>query len=158
MKQMQSVQEELRKFQGDYEEFGLWLQQAHEQMADLGDPTGHLDVLQEKLQKQKSFYEDVISHKGDLRFITISGQKVLDVAKEACSRSECKEKQGLLEVDTSGTCAAVKEKLDSTATQYKVLHTQVIALGLCMVLQSVAVFPSRVLSIPDQQMATFLCK
>ncbi|XP_060781397.1 dystonin isoform X6 [Neoarius graeffei] len=128
MKQMQSVQEELRKFQGDYEEFGVWLQQAHEQMADLGDPTGHLDVLQEKLQKQKSFYEDVISHKGDLRFITISGQKVLDVAK-ACSRSECKEKQGLLEVDTSGTCAAVKEKLDSTATQYKVLHTQCNQLG-----------------------------
>lgn len=132
MKQMQSVQEELHKFQGDYEEFGVWLQQAQEQLAELGTPTGHLDVLQEKLQKQKSFYEDVISHKGDLRFITISGQKVLDVAK-ACSRSECKEKQGLLEVDTSGTCAAVKEKLDSTATQYKVMHTQVIALYLCLV-------------------------
>ncbi|KAF4090023.1 hypothetical protein AMELA_G00044950, partial [Ameiurus melas] len=128
MKQMQNVQEELRKFQGDYEEFGVWLQQAQEQLVDLGAPTGHLDVLQEKLQKQKSFYEDVISHKGDLRFITISGQKVLDVAK-ACSRSECKEKQGLLEVDTSGTCAAVKEKLDSTTTQYKVTHTQCNQLG-----------------------------
>ncbi|KAG7334350.1 hypothetical protein KOW79_002757 [Hemibagrus wyckioides] len=116
MKQMQSVQEELRKFQGDHEEFGL------------GAPTGHIDVLQEKLQKQKSFYEDVISHKGDLRFITISGQKVLDVAK-ACSRGESKEKQGLLDVDTSGTCAAVKEKLDSTATQYKVMHTQCNQLG-----------------------------
>ncbi|MCJ8730922.1 hypothetical protein PDJAM_G00189710 [Pangasius djambal] len=128
MKQMQCVQEELHKFQGDYKEFGVWLQQAQEQLAELGAPTGHLDVLQEKLQKQKSFYEDVISHKGDLRFITISGQKVLDVAK-ACSRSECKEKQGLLEVDTSGTCAAVKEKLDSTATQYKVMHTQCNQLG-----------------------------
>lgn len=127
MKQMQSVQEELRKFHGDYEEFGVWLQQAQEQLAELGAPTGQLDVLQEKLQKQKSFYEDVISHKGDLRFITISGQKVLDVAR-ACSRSESKEKQGLLEVDTSGTCAAVKEKLDSTATQYKLMHAQVIAL------------------------------
>ncbi|KAK3573639.1 hypothetical protein QTP86_029971 [Hemibagrus guttatus] len=128
MKQMQSVQEELRKFQGDYVEFGVWLQQAQEQLAELGAPTGHLAVLQEKLQKQKSFYEDVISHKGDLRFITISGQKVLDVAK-ACSRSECKEKQGSLDVDTSGTCAAVKEKLDSTATQYKVMHTQCNQLG-----------------------------
>ncbi|KAI5108559.1 dystonin [Silurus meridionalis] len=116
MKQMRSVQEELRKFQGDYEDFGVWLQQAQEQLEELGAPTGHLDVLQEKLQRQKSFYEDVICHKGDLRFITISGQKVLDVAKSC-------------EVDTSGTCAAVKEKLDSTATRYKVMHTQCNQLG-----------------------------
>ncbi|GAA6101616.1 dystonin isoform X17 [Tachysurus ichikawai] len=126
MKQMQSVQEELRKFEGDYEEFGVWLQQAQEQLAELAAPTGHLTVLQEKLEKQKCFYEDVISHKGDLRFITISGQKVLDVAK-ACSRKE--RKQGLLDVDTSGTCAAVKEKLDSTATRYKAMQTQCNQLG-----------------------------
>ncbi|XP_060727867.1 dystonin isoform X10 [Tachysurus vachellii] len=126
MKQIQSVQEELHKFEGDYEEFGVWLQQAQEQLAELGAPTGHLAVLQEKLEKQKCFYEDVISHKGDLRFITISGQKVLDVAK-ACSRKE--RKQGLLDVDTSGTCAAVKEKLDSTATRYKAMHTQCNQLG-----------------------------
>ncbi|XP_047667970.1 dystonin isoform X24 [Tachysurus fulvidraco] len=126
MKQMQSVQEELHKFEGDYEEFGVWLQQAQEQLAELGAPTGHLAVLQEKLEKQKCFYEDVISHKGDLRFITISGQKVLDVAK-ACSRKE--RKQGLLDVDTSGTCAAVKEKLDSTATRYKAMHSQCNQLG-----------------------------
>lgn len=130
MKQMQSVQEELCKFQGDYEEFGVWLQQAQEQLAELGAPTGHLDVLLEKLQKQKSFYEDVISHKGDLRFITISGQKVLDVAK-ACSHSESKEKHGLVEVDTSGMCAAVKEKLNSTTNQYKAMHTQVLARYSC---------------------------
>ncbi|KAM9476477.1 dystonin isoform 13-T13 [Clarias gariepinus] len=124
MKQMQSVQEELRKFQSDYEEFGVWLQQAQEQLAELEAPTSQIDDLHEKLQKQKSFYEDVISHKGDLRFITIAGQKVLDVAK-----GECKEKPGSLEVDASGTCAAVKEKLDSTATQYKVMHTQCNQLG-----------------------------
>lgn len=151
MKQMQSVQEELRKFQSDYEEFGVWLQQAQEQLAELGAPTSQIDDLHEKLQKQKSFYEDVISHKGDLRFITIAGQKVLDVAK-----GERKEKPGSLEVDASGTCAAVKEKLDSTATQYKVMHTQVIAVYLCLLLVF-AVFSFMVLSILDQQMAAFLC-
>lgn len=149
MKQMQSVQEELRKFEGDYEEFGVWLQQAQEQLAELAAPTGHLTVLQEKLEKQKCFYEDVISHKGDLRFITISGQKVLDVAK-ACSRKE--RKQGLLDVDTSGTCAAVKEKLDSTATRYKAMQTQVIHFNF-------ACMKSMVLSFfDDQQMAAFLRK
>ncbi|XP_072533688.1 dystonin isoform X14 [Salminus brasiliensis] len=128
MKQVQSVQEELRKFQGDCDEFEGWLQQAQEQMEELGAPAGQLEVLQENLQRQKSFYEDVISHKGDLRFITISGQKVLDVAK-TCSRSESGEKEVLLEVDTSGTCAAVKEKLDSATARYKALHTQCNQLG-----------------------------
>ncbi|TSN48476.1 Dystonin [Bagarius yarrelli] len=128
IKQMQNVQEELCKFHGDYEEFGVWMQQAQEQLAELGAPTDCLDVLQEKLQSQKSFYEDMISHKGDLRFITISGQKVLDAAN-ACTRSDSKEKQGLMKVDTSGTCAAVKEKLDSIATQYKDMHTQCNQLG-----------------------------
>uniref|UniRef100_A0AAR2JH65 Dystonin n=1 Tax=Pygocentrus nattereri TaxID=42514 RepID=A0AAR2JH65_PYGNA len=124
IKQLQSIQEELRKFQGDSAEFESWLQHAQEQVEELGAPAGQLEVLQEKLQKQKSFYEDVISHKGDLRFITISGQKVLDVAK-TCSQGESGDKEALPEVDTSGTCATVKEKLDSATARYKALHTQV---------------------------------
>ncbi|XP_066534474.1 dystonin [Hoplias malabaricus] len=128
MKQMQNVQEELRKFQGDCVEFEGWLQQAQHQVEDLGAPSGQLEILQDKLQRQKSFYEDVISRKGDLRFITISGQKVLDVAK-TCSKSGPGEKETLPEVDTSGTCAAVKEKLDSASTRYKDLHTQCNQLG-----------------------------
>uniref|UniRef100_A0A3B4D345 Dystonin n=1 Tax=Pygocentrus nattereri TaxID=42514 RepID=A0A3B4D345_PYGNA len=118
IKQLQSIQEELRKFQGDSAEFESWLQHAQEQVEELGAPAGQLEVLQEKLQKQKSFYEDVISHKGDLRFITISGQKVLDVAK-TCSQGESGDKEALPEVDTSGTCATVKEKLDSATARYK---------------------------------------
>ncbi|KAL6487581.1 hypothetical protein MHYP_G00042070 [Metynnis hypsauchen] len=128
IKQVQSIQEELRKFQGDSAEFESWLQQAQEQVEELGAPAGQLEVLQEKLQKQKSFYEDVISHKGDLRFITISGQKVLDVAK-TCSQGESGDKEALPEVDTSGTCAAVKENLDSATARYKALHTQCNQLG-----------------------------
>uniref|UniRef100_A0A8B9K9R0 Dystonin n=1 Tax=Astyanax mexicanus TaxID=7994 RepID=A0A8B9K9R0_ASTMX len=126
MKQVQNVQEELRKFQSDCVEFEGWLQQAQEQMEELGAPAGQLEVLQENLQRQKSFYEDVISHKGDLRFITISGQKVLDVA---CSRKDSGEKEALPGVDTSGTCAAVKEKLDSATARYKDLHSQCNQLG-----------------------------
>uniref|UniRef100_A0AAR2IUR3 Dystonin n=1 Tax=Pygocentrus nattereri TaxID=42514 RepID=A0AAR2IUR3_PYGNA len=128
IKQLQSIQEELRKFQGDSAEFESWLQHAQEQVEELGAPAGQLEVLQEKLQKQKSFYEDVISHKGDLRFITISGQKVLDVAK-TCSQGESGDKEALPEVDTSGTCATVKEKLDSATARYKALHTQCNQLG-----------------------------
>ncbi|XP_016422390.1 dystonin [Sinocyclocheilus rhinocerous] len=125
MKQVQTVQEELQKFKGDCEEFETWLQQAKGEMKELGAPAAGLDTLSNNLQRQKSFSEDVMSHKGDLRFITISGQKVLDAAK-ACDHSES---DGLPMVDMSGTCAAVKERLDSAASRYKALHTQCNQLG-----------------------------
>ncbi|XP_031691313.1 dystonin isoform X2 [Oncorhynchus kisutch] len=128
MKQVVQVQEELKKFQGDCEEFEGWLQQAEGEVGELGAPAGALNILTEKLQRQKSFSEDVISHKGDLRFITISGQKVLDVAK-ACGRMDPKGKDAQLEVDTTGTCATVKDKLDSVAGRYKALHSQCNELG-----------------------------
>lgn len=133
MKHVQTVQEELQKFKGDCEEFETWLQQAHGQVEELETPAPSLDTLSNNLQRQKSFSEDVISHKGDLRFITISGQKVLDAAK-ACDRGGSGGTDGLSVVDMSGTCSAVKEKLDSAAARYKALHTQVMLfLILCRV-------------------------
>ncbi|KAM4606986.1 dystonin [Polymixia lowei] len=128
MKQVQCVQEELKKFQGDCEEFVVWLDQAEGEIQRLGAPADCLNILSEKLQRQKSFSEDVISHKGDLRFITISGQKVLDVAK-GCGLADPGGKNAQLHVDTSGTCAAVKDKLDSAASRYKALHSQSNQLG-----------------------------
>uniref|UniRef100_A0A673BHL4 Dystonin n=1 Tax=Sphaeramia orbicularis TaxID=375764 RepID=A0A673BHL4_9TELE len=128
MKQVQCVQEELKKFQDDCKEFESWLDQAEGDMEDLEAPAGSLSVLNDKLQHQKSFSEDVISHKGDLRFITISGQKVLDVAK-ACGLADPVGLNTPLQVDTSGTCSAVKDKLDSAASRYKTLHSQCNQLG-----------------------------
>jgi len=124
MKRVQCVQEELKKFRGDSEEFEVWLDQAEGEMERLAAPGDSLDALAQKLQRQKSFSEDVISRKGDLRFITISGQKVLDVAK-ACGSADAGGKGSPLPVDTSGTSASVKEKLDSAAGRYKALYTQV---------------------------------
>ncbi|XP_070696753.1 dystonin [Pempheris klunzingeri] len=128
MKQLQCVQEELKKFQGDCEEFEGWMNQAEGEMEELGAPAGSLNIISDKLQRQKIFSEDVISHKGDLRFITISGQKVLDVAK-ACGLNDPLAKNAPLHVDTSGTCSAVKDKLDSAASRYKTLHSQCNQLG-----------------------------
>ncbi|XP_042071567.1 dystonin isoform X11 [Haplochromis burtoni] len=128
MKQVQCVQEELKKFQDDCEEFENWLNQTEEEILELGAPASSLNILSDNLQRQKSFSEDVISHKGDLRFITISGQKVLDVAK-AFGSADPAAKNPLLHVDTSGTCSAVKDKLDSAASRYKTLHSQCNLLG-----------------------------
>ncbi|TNN00081.1 hypothetical protein fugu_013113 [Takifugu bimaculatus] len=128
MKQVQCIQEELKKFRSDVEEFDGWLDQAERDMGDLGAPGDSLDDLSAKVLRQKSFSEDVISHKGDLRFITMSGQKVLDVAT-ACGLVDPVEKNAQLHVDTSKTCAAVKEQLDSAASRYKKLHSQCNQLG-----------------------------
>lgn len=124
MKQLQCVQEELKKFQDDCKEFEGWLKQAEGEIEELGTPASSLNIFSDKLQQQKSFSEDVISHKGDLRFITISGQKVLDVAK-ACRVADPAAKNTLLDVDTSGTSSDVKNKLDYAASRYKTLHSQV---------------------------------
>ncbi|XP_077437935.1 dystonin isoform X6 [Vanacampus margaritifer] len=128
MKQVQCVQEELKKFQDDCEEFEGWLAQAEGEVDQLGGSANSLKILNDKLLRQKTFSEDVISHKGDLRFITISGQKVLDVAK-ACGVADAIAKNGLMQVDTSGTCSAVKDKLDSAASRYKTLNSQCNQLG-----------------------------
>lgn len=124
-KQVQAVQEELVKFQGDCADFQAWLQQAQGEVDELGEPADRLDALEDKLQKQRGFVEDVISRKGDLRFITISGQKVLDAAKACNRRDDQGNKDALPEVDMSGTCSAVQEKLDAAASHYKALHSQV---------------------------------
>ncbi|MBN3308874.1 DYST protein, partial [Amia calva] len=127
MKQIQNVQEELHKFESDCGEFETWLQQSEGEMEELKTATSELGTLNGKLQRQRSFSEDVISHKGDLRFITISGQRVLDAAK-SCSRTD-PSADSELDVDTSGACAAVQHKLDSAAKRYKALHSQCNQLG-----------------------------
>ncbi|XP_041107393.1 dystonin-like [Polyodon spathula] len=127
MKQIQSVQEELQKFQTDCSEFENWLQQSEGEITDLKTGVSDLGALNGKLQRQRSFSEDVISHKGDLRFITISGQRVLDAAK-SCSKADTS-KDSELDVDTSGVCTVVQDQLDSAANRYKTLHSQCNQLG-----------------------------
>nr|XP_054606020.1 dystonin isoform X24 [Nothobranchius furzeri] len=128
MKQVQCIQEELKTFLDDCQDFDGWLKQAEGEMEELSAPTASLNILTEKLQQQIVFSEDVISHKGDLRFITMSGQKVLDVAK-ACGLADHAAKNPLMHVDTSGACSNVKDKLDSATGRYKTLHSQCNQLG-----------------------------
>ncbi|KAJ8359996.1 hypothetical protein SKAU_G00165210 [Synaphobranchus kaupii] len=128
VKHVQSVQEELRKFRDDCGEFEGWLGQAEGEVGDLGAPAGRQDVLSDRLEWQRSFAEDVISHKGDLRFITVSGQRVLDAAR-SCGQGDPAGRDPQMDVDTSGVCAAVKDRLDSAAGRYKAVHSQCNQLG-----------------------------
>uniref|UniRef100_A0A8C8BTH4 Dystonin n=1 Tax=Otus sunia TaxID=257818 RepID=A0A8C8BTH4_9STRI len=123
MKLTHSLREELEKFDADYSEFETWLQQAEQELDNLEAGTSAFTGIMVKLKRQKSFSEDVISHKGDLRYITISGQRVLDAARSCSKRDGVKvDKDG---IDTSATYAEVQNKLDSASDRFKSLYTKV---------------------------------
>ncbi|XP_074847226.1 dystonin isoform X11 [Carettochelys insculpta] len=123
MKLTHSLQEELEKFDTDYCEFENWLQQSEQQLENLEAGASDFAGLMTKLKRQKSFSEDVISHKGDLRYITISGQRVLDAAK-SCSKKI--DEDG---IDISATYTEVQSKLDGASDRFKSLYTKCGILG-----------------------------
>ncbi|NWV18712.1 DYST protein, partial [Origma solitaria] len=127
MKLTHSLREELEKFDADYSEFETWLQQAEQELGNLEAGASDFSGIMVKLKRQKSFSEDVISHKGDLRYITISGQRVLDAARSCSKRDGVKiDKDG---IDTSATYAEVQNKLDRASDRFKSLYTKCSILG-----------------------------
>ncbi|XP_064506345.1 dystonin isoform X25 [Pseudopipra pipra] len=127
MKLTHSLREELEKFDADYSEFETWLQQAEQELDNLEAGASDFSGIMVKLKRQKSFSEDVISHKGDLRYITISGQRVLDAARSCSKRDGVKvDKDG---IDTSATYTDVQNKLDSASDRFKSLYTKCSILG-----------------------------
>ncbi|XP_071998332.1 dystonin isoform X6 [Engystomops pustulosus] len=126
MKVIQTVQEELEKFMTDYNEFENWLQDSKHELENLENGAQDSAGLTSKLQRQKSFSEDVISHKGDLRYITISGQRVLEAAK-SCSKDDMVENNN--NISTMETCKMVQSKLDVASEDFKSLHVKCNMLG-----------------------------
>ncbi|NWU92530.1 DYST protein, partial [Upupa epops] len=127
MKLTRSLREELEKFDADYGEFEIWLQQAEQELGNLEAGASDFSGIVVKLKRQKSFSEDVISHKGDLRYITISGQRVLDAARSCSKRDGVKvDKDG---IDMSATYTEVQNKLDKASDNFKSLYTKCSILG-----------------------------
>ncbi|XP_031758907.1 dystonin isoform X7 [Xenopus tropicalis] len=123
MKLIQNVQEELEKFSTDCNEFENWLQESQGELEELESGPADFAAIDIKYQRQKSFSEDVISHRGDLRYITISGQRVLDAAK-SCNKDEDNNNVSTLE-----TCKMVQEKLDTASEKFKSLQSKCNVLG-----------------------------
>ncbi|XP_060703662.1 microtubule-actin cross-linking factor 1 isoform X12 [Hemiscyllium ocellatum] len=122
LKHVQVLQEELEKFLKDYGEFEAWLIHSENELEEIKVGEMDSDSLQIKLQRQKSFSEDIISHKGDLRYITISGQKVLDTA-DAFAETNTNE-NFKTPVDPSVTSTLVKNKLENAKHRYNTLHSK----------------------------------
>uniref|UniRef100_A0ABM5ETF4 Microtubule-actin cross-linking factor 1 isoform X3 n=1 Tax=Pogona vitticeps TaxID=103695 RepID=A0ABM5ETF4_9SAUR len=124
LKHVQALRDELQKFLRDHLEFEAWLGQAEQELEKMHAGDASLASLQPMLLRQSSFSEDVISHKGDLRFVTMSGQKVLDAEKVATHAAGGPPGH---EVVDAG--ALVKSKLDDATRRYGALHSKCGALG-----------------------------
>ncbi|ELW65570.1 Dystonin, partial [Tupaia chinensis] len=127
MKLTHSLWEELEKFDADYSEFEHWLQQSEQELENLEAGADDFTGLMTKLKRQKSFSEDVISHKGDLRYITISGNRVLEAAKSCSKRDGGKANKD--NIDTSATHREVQSKLDHASDRFRSLYTKCNVLG-----------------------------
>lgn len=114
LKRVQTLQDELQKFLQDHREFESWLERSEKELENMHKGDSSPEALPSLLKRQGSFSEDVISHKGDLRFVTISGQKVLD--------TENSFKEGK-EPSTTGNL--VKDKLKDATERYTALHSKV---------------------------------
>ncbi|XP_062995874.1 microtubule-actin cross-linking factor 1 isoform X2 [Elgaria multicarinata webbii] len=124
LKQVQALRDELQKFLRDHMEFEAWLEQAEQELEKMHEGDGRLESLQPKLRRQSSFSEDVISHKGDLRFVTMSGQKVLDAEKMVTAEPGGPPVPAVLATGT-----LVKSKLDDATKRYGAVHSKCTALG-----------------------------
>ncbi|XP_036271367.1 dystonin isoform X27 [Pipistrellus kuhlii] len=126
MKLTHSLQEELEKFDADYGEFEHWLQQSEQELENLQAGADDFSGLMAKLKRQKSFSEDVISHKGDLRYITISGNRVLEAAKSYSKRDGKADQHN---TDTSAAHREVQSKLDRATDRFRSLYSKCSVLG-----------------------------
>ncbi|XP_053563264.1 microtubule-actin cross-linking factor 1 isoform X5 [Bombina bombina] len=123
LKHAQGLRDELQNFLHDHGEFESWLQSSEKMLDNMQKGEADCESLQHLLHQQSDFSEDVISHKGDLRYITISGQKATEAEKIAAE--QCKED---FEVPLAGTL--VKNKLEDASKRYSNLHSKCSKLGL----------------------------
>ncbi|XP_061870326.1 microtubule-actin cross-linking factor 1 isoform X9 [Colius striatus] len=119
LKRAQLLRDELHKFLRDHGELEAWLAQAERDLRGMARGSSRPGALRQLLLRQGSFSEDVISHKGDLRFVTMSGQKVLDVEGAAGAEGSRLLLPGSL----------VRSKLEDATRRYTALHAQCTKLG-----------------------------
>uniref|UniRef100_A0A3B3ZE18 Uncharacterized protein n=1 Tax=Periophthalmus magnuspinnatus TaxID=409849 RepID=A0A3B3ZE18_9GOBI len=107
----EALKDELTKFLQEHGSLVSWLDQSEQELRSLGE--GETDAQGLKLS------EDVICHKADLRFVSISGQKVLDSAQGAL------EQVGGSDPAMDSTKQLVTDKLHDVNHRYTALHTKV---------------------------------
>lgn len=81
VKRQVSALEEYSKFTTEVSSFRIWLEKAYKILEDKERQLANLNKVQGSIDGIKDFVSDVMTHGADLKFLTISGQKFVDLSK-----------------------------------------------------------------------------
>ncbi|KAK6323662.1 hypothetical protein J4Q44_G00060010 [Coregonus suidteri] len=123
LRRSEALKDELAKFLQEHRGLLTWLEHSEGELCSLGEGETDAQGLKGRLEEHKKLAEDVICHKADLRFVSISGQKVLDSVQGAL------EKVGGSDPALEETKQLVTDKLQDANHRYTTLHTKSSDLG-----------------------------
>ncbi|XP_061753233.1 microtubule-actin cross-linking factor 1 isoform X17 [Nerophis ophidion] len=123
LRRSEALKDELAKFLQEHGSLGDWLEQSEQELRCLGEGETDAQELKNRLEEHRKLADDVICHKADLRFVSISGQKVLDSVQGAL------EQAGGSDPAIESTKQLVSDKLQDANHRYTSLHTKSSELG-----------------------------
>ncbi|KAG7457647.1 hypothetical protein MATL_G00229410 [Megalops atlanticus] len=123
LRRADALRDELAKFLQEHGHLGAWLELSEQELRSLGEGETDAQGLRDRLEEHKKLAEDVICHKADLRFVTISGQKVLDSVLGA------RERESRVDPALEETRQLVSDKLQDATQRYATLHSKSSDLG-----------------------------
>ena len=85
LKRMNSSKEELIKFKSEIGTFKIWMEKSYKILEDNERALANLNKLQ-NADGIKEFVSDVMTHAADLKFLSMSGQKYVQLSK-VCSNN-----------------------------------------------------------------------
>ncbi|XP_061410237.1 microtubule-actin cross-linking factor 1-like isoform X2 [Lethenteron reissneri] len=127
---VQEMQDDAGKFGGECDEFEGWLDQAEGDMGELGRSAADPESLRSVRRRHGSFSDDVVSHKGDLRYLSRSGQKVLGAIKayeELCAKVT--DGPSGPSFNTDAIAVTIKDRLQQVNGRFGTLRAQCDDLG-----------------------------
>ncbi|KAL4629457.1 microtubule-actin cross-linking factor 1-like isoform X7 [Arapaima gigas] len=123
LRRAEVLSDELTKFLQEHGQLGAWLEASEQELHCLGGGETDPQDLGQRLEDHKKLAEDVICHKADLRFVTISGQKVLN------SVLGTREQDGSVDPALEETQRLVSERMQEATQRYTALHSKSLDLG-----------------------------
>ncbi|XP_062870373.1 microtubule-actin cross-linking factor 1 isoform X9 [Trichomycterus rosablanca] len=112
LRRAEVLQDDLTKFLEEHGNLDAWLEQSEQELRSLREGETEALDLKNRMDKHKKLAEDVICHKADLRFVSISGQKVLDNLQGTL------EKAGATDPTLEDTKLRVSGKLHDVSQRY----------------------------------------
>ncbi|XP_061123847.1 microtubule-actin cross-linking factor 1 isoform X18 [Syngnathus typhle] len=125
LRKSEALKDELAKYLQEHGDLSTWLEQSEQELKCLGEGETDAQELKNRLEEHRKLAEDVICHKADLRFVSISGQKVLDSCQGVLEQQEGAGDAAALEA----TKQLVTDKLQDANHRYTSLHAKSSELG-----------------------------